>query len=95
MVFPYAFAQALNNLNLSETKKWFDVDYFQLASITERGIDSCLMNGFLTEGYIVEDKNGNEIDHFNVLTTPSIALKFRAWYIHFLDFVGVSFIPTK
>jgi len=62
MVFPYAFAQALNNLKLSEGKKWFDVDYFQLASITERGIDSCLMNGFLMEGYIVKDTHGNEIE---------------------------------
>lgn len=60
MVFPYAFSTGLNNLSLGE-KQWFDVDYYELASVDGVGIDSTMKELFEVEGYTVKDANGDDI----------------------------------
>ena len=61
MVFPYAFSTGLNRLSLGE-KQWFDVDYYELASIEGVGIDSTMKALFEAEGYSVKDTKGNDIE---------------------------------
>lgn len=62
MVFPYAFAMSMNRLETDLEKEWFDVDYYQSASITGGGIDSTLKILLESEGYSVKDSDGDEVE---------------------------------
>jgi len=64
MVFPYAFATGMNRLSLGETQ-WFDVDYYQIASLVGGGIDSTMKASFEAEGYSVKDKDGEEMESWD------------------------------
>ena len=61
MVFPYAFATGMNRLSLGETH-WFDVDYYQIASLVGGGIDSTMKALFEAEGYSVKNVSGNDME---------------------------------
>jgi hypothetical protein len=66
MVFPYAFATGMNRLSLGD-KTWFDVDYYQIASLVGGGIDSTMKALFEAEGYSVKDKDGEEMESWDSL----------------------------